>query len=187
MDALDKFLDEVQKKMDKSVQVLAAELKVIRAARASTAMLDNVMVEAYGSRVPLNQVAALAAPDASMLTVKPYDRSVIGDIERSLMKADLGLTPSNDGQLIRLPIPPLSEERRKALIKKVSELVEQSKTVLRNIRRDANEAVKAMEKDKKISEDQRKASLDEIQELLNKHTNAMDDLRKAKEKDILEK
>ena len=187
MDPLDKLLDEAPKRMDKSVKVTTDEMKVIRTGQASVNILDGITVEAYGSKMPLNQLAGLAAPDPSLITVKPYDRSLIGDIERALQKAELDLNPSNDGEVIRLPIPPLSEERRKALVKRVGEIMEQGKTALRNIRREINDAVKALQKEKKISEDQMHASLKEIQETLNERTKKLEEIQKAKEKEILEK
>jgi ribosome recycling factor len=187
MDPLDKLLDEAPKRMDKSVKVAADEMKVIRTGQASVSILDGVTVEAYGAKMPLNQLAGLAAPDPSLLTVKPYDRSLIGSIERALQKANLELNPSNDGEIIRLPIPPLSEERRKALVKRVGEIMEQGKTALRNIRRETNDAVKALQKEKKISEDQMHTSLNEIQEMLDERVKKLEEIHEAKEKEILEK
>ncbi|UCF81162.1 MAG: ribosome recycling factor [Acidobacteriota bacterium] len=187
MDPLDKLLDEAPKRMDKSVKVAADEMKVIRTGQASVSILDGITVEAYGAKVPLNQLAGLAAPDPSLLTVKPYDRSIIGDIQRALQKSELELNPSNDGEIIRLPIPPLSEERRKALVKRVGEIMEQGKTALRNIRREANDAVKALQKEKKISEDQMHTSLNEIQEMLDERVKKLEEIHEAKEKEILEK
>ncbi len=187
MDPLDKLLDEAPKRMDKSVKVAADEMKVIRTGQASVSILDGIAVEAYGAKMPLNQLAGLAVPDPSLLTVKPYDRSLIGDIQRALQKAELDLNPSNDGEIIRLPIPPLSEERRKTLVKRVGEIMEQGKTALRNIRRETNDAVKILQKEKKISEDQMHASLKEIQGMLDNRVKKLEEIHEAKEKEILEK
>lgn len=185
MDTVDTVLDHTETQMKKTMGVLQDELSTLRTGRASVGILDGVTVEVYGSPMPLNQVANIAAPEPTMLTVKPYDKSNIPDIEKALHRSNLGLNPSSDGELIRLPIPPLNEERRKMLVKRVGEMVEEAKTALRNIRRDGNSAIKELEKDKKISEDQMKVSLDESQKLTDDMMGKIADRQKAKETELM--
>lgn len=173
-------------RMDKVLTDLQQEMANIRTGRAHIGLLENVRVEYYGSPVPLNQVAQLHVPEPAMITVQPWDSGIIRDIEKGIRNADLGLNPSNDGKIIRVPIPPLTEERRRDLAKKLSHVAEERRVGLRNIRRDANEQLKKMLKDKLISEDQERQALDLIQKLTDTQISKIDQSSKAKEKEILE-
>ena len=173
-------------RMEKVLGELQHEMAHIRTGRASIGLLDSVRVEYYGSPVPLNQVAQLHVPEPAMITVQPWDASTIGAIEKAIRNADLGLNPSNDGKIVRVPIPPLTEERRRDLAKKLSHIAEERRVGLRNIRRDANEHLKKMLKDKAISEDDERQALDTIQKLTDSQITKIDHAAKAKEKEILE-
>jgi ribosome recycling factor len=173
-------------RMDKVLGELQHEMAAIRTGRASINLLDNVRVDYYGTPTPVNQVATLHVPEASMLTVQPWDTSQIGAIEKAIRAADLGLNPSNDGKMIRVPIPPLTEERRKDLVKKLHHVVEERRVGMRNVRRDANEAIKRLLKDKAISEDDDRRAHDEIQKMTDGYIAKLDQAAKAKEKEILE-
>jgi len=173
-------------RMDKVLVDLHNEMAHIRTGRASIGLLDSVRVEYYGSPVPLNQVAQLHVPDPAMITVQPWDASTIGAIEKAIRNADLGLNPSNDGKIVRVPIPALTEERRRDLAKKLSHIAEERRVALRNARRDANEQLKKMLKDKLISEDDERQALDVVQKLTDGQIGKIDQAAKAKEKEILE-
>jgi ribosome recycling factor len=173
-------------RMDKVLSDLQNEMAHIRTGRASISLLDSVRVDYYGSPVPLNQVAQLHVPEPAMITVQPWDSSTIGAIEKAIRNADLGLNPSNDGKIVRVPIPPLTEERRRDLAKKLSHIAEERRVGLRNIRRDANDHLKKMQKDKVISEDDERQALDAIQKLTDAQIGKIDQAAKAKEKEILE-
>ena len=173
-------------RMDKVLSDLQHEMAGVRTGRASMGLLDNVRAEAYGTPMPLNQLATLHVPDATMITVQPFDVSQIGIIEKAIRGADLGLNPSNDGKMIRVPIPSLTEERRKDLVKKVHHIAEDHRVALRNIRRDANEHLKKLLKDKVISEDEERRALEEVQKMTDGYIGKMDAASKTKEKDILE-
>lgn len=173
-------------RMEKVLTDLHNEMAHIRTGRASISLLDNVRVDYYGSPVPLNQVAQLHVPEPAMITVQPWDASTIGAIEKAIRSADLGLNPSNDGKIVRVPIPPLTEERRRDLAKKLSHIAEERRVSLRNVRRDANEQLKRMLKDKLISEDDERQALDTIQKLTDGQIGKIDQSAKAKEKEILE-
>ncbi|HWF45588.1 MAG TPA: ribosome recycling factor [Bryobacteraceae bacterium] len=173
-------------RMDKVLAELQHEMSNIRTGRASIGLLDNVRVDYYGNPTPLNQVAQLHVPEPAMITVQPYDTSLIGAIEKAIRVADLGLNPSNDGKVIRVPVPPLTQERRRELAKKLSHVAEERRVGLRNIRRDANEHFKKMLKDKTISEDEERQALDTIQKLTDAQIAKLDQAAKAKEKEILE-
>lgn len=173
-------------RMDKVLGDLQNEMAHVRTGRATIGLLDSVRVDYYGSPVPLSQVAQLHVPEPAMITVQPWDASVIGAIEKAIRSADLGLNPSNDGKLIRVPIPPLTEERRRELAKKLSHIAEERRVTLRNTRRDANEHLKKMLKDKLISEDEERQALDGIQKLTDAQIAKIDQAAKAKEKEILE-
>jgi ribosome recycling factor len=173
-------------RMEKALSDLQHEMASIRTGRASLGLLDHIRVDYYGSPTPLNQVANLHVPEPSLITIQPWDVSQIGAIERAIRVSDLGLNPSNDGKLIRLPIPPLTEERRKELAKKLHGVAEHHRVALRNIRRDGNEAVKKLLKDKKMPEDDEKRALDEIQKLTDSYIAKLDQAVKIKEKEILE-
>lgn len=173
-------------RMDKVLADLQHEMGHIRTGRASIALLDSVRVDYYGSPVPLNQVAQLHVPEPAMITVQPWDTSTIGVIEKAIRNSDLGLNPSNDGKIVRVPIPPLTQERRRDLAKKLSHLAEERRIGMRNIRRDANEHLKKMLKDKLISEDEERQALDAVQKLTDAQISKIDQAAKAKEKEILE-
>jgi ribosome recycling factor len=172
--------------MDKAVNDLQHEMAAIRTGRASVNLLDHIRVDYYGTPTPLNQVANLHVPEPSLITIQPWDVSQIGPIEKAIRSSDLGLNPANDGKLIRLPIPPLNEERRKELVKRLHAIAEDHRVAVRNIRRDGNEAVKKLLKDKKITEDDDRKAHDEIQKLTDAHMQKLDQAVKTKEKEILE-
>ena len=173
-------------RMDKVLSDLQHEMAGVRTGRASMGLLDNVRAEAYGTPMPLNQLATLHVPDATMITVQPFDVSQIGAIEKAIRGADLGLNPSNDGKMIRVPIPSLTEERRKELVKKVHHIAEDHRVALRNVRRDSNEHIKKLLKDKLISEDEERRALDETQKLTDNYIQRLDQAVKTKEKEVLE-
>ncbi len=173
-------------RMEKVLTELQQEMAHIRTGRASIGLLDSVRVDYYGSPVPLNQVAQLHVPEPAMITVQPWDASTIREIEKAIRSADLGLNPSNDGKIVRVPIPPLTEERRRELAKKLSHIAEERRVGLRNVRRDANEQFKKMLKDKLISEDDERQALESIQKLTDSQIGKIDQAAKAKEKEILE-
>lgn len=176
---------DTKTRMEKVVEDFRHKLTSVRTGRASTNLLDNITVEAYGSQLPINQVGTLNAPDASMLTVQPFDPSLIGAIEKAIRNSDLGLNPGNDGKLIRIPVPPLTEERRKHMVKNVHEMAEDHKTAIRNVRRDENDKLKKALKDKLISEDEERGGLDEVQKLTDQFIARISDLSKHKEDEIL--
>jgi ribosome recycling factor len=175
----------VRVRMEKAIDDLRKELATIRTGRASISILDSIMVDYYGTPTPINQAAQLGTPDATLITVQPYDVSLVGPIEKAIRASDLGLNPSNDGRLIRIPVPPLTEERRKTLAKHVHTVLEDHRTAVRNIRRDGNDHMKKMLKDKSISEDEEKKSLDEIQKLTDDHIRKLEEVAKAKEAEIM--
>src|SRR4029077_3344944 len=171
-------------RMDKALADLQHDMAGVRTGRASVSLLDNVRADYYGTLTPLNQLATLHVPEPSLITVQPWDVSQIGVIEKAIRAADLGLNPSNDGKLIRVPIPPLTEERRKELVKRLHHIAEDHRVALRNIRRDGNENIKKLLKDKLISEDDERRALDEIQKLTDSYMQQLDQAAKTKEKEI---
>jgi len=173
-------------RMEKVLSDLQHDMAGVRTGRATISLLDNVRADYYGTPTPLNQVATLHVPDPTLITLQPWDVSQIGAIEKSIRAADLGLNPSNDGKIIRVPIPPLTEERRKDLVKKLHHIAEDHRVAMRNVRRDANESVKKLLKDKLISEDDDRRALDEIQKLTDGYIAKLDQAVKTKEKEILE-
>ena len=180
--------DVIQKtkvRMDKAVEDLRRELSGVRSGRASISLLDHIMVEYYGTPTPLDQVATLSVPEPTLITAQPWDMSVLPAIEKAIRSSDLGLNPGNDGKLIRIPIPPLTEERRKQLAKHVHKVLEDHRTAIRNIRRDENEVIKKMLKDKQVSEDEERKALDEVQKLTDQYTTKVEELAKKKEEEIL--
>ncbi len=179
---MDELLNLTRQKMEKSVQSLESELSTVRTGTANAAILDRVEVMYYGYRTPLNQTASISVPEPRLLMIKPFDKSTIKDIEKAIVDANLGLNPVNDGSVIRLPIPPLTEDRRKELCKQVSKLGEDAKVSVRNIRRDANENIK---KNKDVSEDTRKGLEEDVQKLTDEFTKKIDSLVKAKESALL--
>jgi ribosome recycling factor len=178
-------IKETRPRMETVIEDLRRKLATVRTGRATVSLLDSVMVEYYGTPTPLNQMASIHVPEPQLLTVQPWDQTQLGAIEKAIRAADLGLNPSNDGKLVRVPIPPLTTERRKQLAKQVHEIAEDHRTAVRNIRRDANEKLKKMLKDKMISEDAEKDGLDEIQKLTNTFIGKIDELAKTKEQEIL--
>jgi ribosome recycling factor len=177
-------IKETKPRMETVIDDFRRKLATIRTGRAAISVLDTVMVDYYGTMTPLNQMASVHAPEPQMLTVQPWDLSQLGAIEKAIRAADLGLNPSNDGKLVRIPIPPLTEERRKQLAKQVHEIAEDHRTATRNIRRDANERLKKLLKDKQISEDNERDGLDEIQKITNSYISRIDELSKSKEHEI---
>ena len=176
---------QVRKRMEKAIDDIRKELSTIRTGRASISILDNIQVDYYGVPTPINQVAQLGTPDPALVTVQPYDVSLVGPIEKAIRASDLGLNPSNDGRLIRIPIPALTEERRKQLAKHVHKVLEEHRTAVRNIRRDGNEHLKKMLKDKAISEDDEKLGLADIQKLTDEFVHKLEEVAKKKEQEIL--
>jgi len=176
---------QARTRMEKALGDLRAELAGIRTGRASVNLLDHVKVEYYGAPMPVNQVATLSVPEPNLLLIQPWDVSQIGAIEKAIRASDLGLNPMNDGKLIRVPIPPLTEERRRELVKHLHNVLEAHRVAVRNVRRDANEQIKKLLKDKKIGEDEEHRSLDEMQKLTDDHIKKIDELGKSKEQDIL--
>ena len=183
---LDELYHHTEEHMKKSLEVLTHELSGIRTGKASPALLDSLRVNYYGSMVPVKQVANVAVHDARMITIQPWDRGLIQEIEKAIRQSELGLNPQNDGGLIRLPIPPLTEERRKDLVKVVKRIGEDSKVAIRNVRRDANDRIKKLEKEHDLSEDDMRHKQDAIQKLTDNFVKRVDDAITAKEKEILE-
>ena len=176
---------ETRPRMETVIEDFRRKLGTIRTGRAAVSLLDTVMVDYYGTMTPLSQMASVHAPEPQMLTVQPWDQSQIGVVEKAIRSADLGLNPSNDGKLVRIPIPPLTEERRKQLAKQVHDIAEDHRTAVRNVRRDSNERLKKMLKDKVISEDAERDGLDEIQKLTNSYIGKIDEFSKSKENEIM--
>ena len=179
------LVKDVEARMQAATDLLAREFSGVRTGRANTALLDAVRVEAYGVQTPINQMASLSVPDPKTLVIQPWDTSQIPAIEKAILKSDLGLTPSNDGKVIRLSTPTLTEERRKQLAKTVGKLAEEARVAIRNIRRDANDRLKALAKDKKVSQDEERRGHDQIQKITDKFIAKVDELTKKKEQEIL--
>jgi ribosome recycling factor len=177
---------QLKTRMDKAVEDFRKALVGTRTGRASVHMLDSVVVEAYGAQMPLNQVAAVHAPEPQLITVQPYDPSQLGAIEKAIRSGELGLNPMNDGKIIRVPVPALTEERRKEMVKHLHKVLEDHRTAVRNVRRDGNDAIKKAMKDKKISEDEEKRAMDEIQKLTDGEIKKMEEMCKSKEKEVME-
>jgi ribosome recycling factor len=184
--ALKDVFVQLKTRMDKAVEDFRREMAATRTGRANVHMLDSVSVEYYGSQMPLNQLSQVHAPEPQMITVQPFDPSSLTAIEKAIRTADLGLNPMNDGKMIRVPVPPLTEERRKEMVKHLHKILEEHRTAVRNIRRDGNDAIKKTMKDKKITEDDEKRALDELQKLTDDEIKKMEDMSKAKEKEVLE-
>jgi ribosome recycling factor len=180
------LLSETESHMEKAVEALENDLLSIRTGRASPALVERVMVDYYGTPTPLKQLAVISAPEPQLLTVRPYDPGSIDDIERGILKSELGLTPSNDGRIVRLPIPRLTEERRKELAKMVRQRVEQGKIALRNTRRETLDDMRDFEKEKMISEDDFYRGKDKLQDLTNRYSDRMDEISDRKQREILE-
>ena len=180
------ILSATKGNMDKTMEHVRHEFSTIRTGRASTALLDGINVDYYGTSTPLNQIANISVPDAKLLMVTPYDKGGLGDIEKAILKSDLGLTPNNDGKVIRIPIPELTEERRKDLVKVIRRLAEDSRVSLRGIRRDANDLVKKAEKDGEVPEDESHKIRDDVQKVTDDYVKKIDELLKAKEAEVME-
>ena len=178
-------IKETRPRMEAAVEDLRKKLGTIRTGRAAVSLLDSVVVEYYGTPTPLNQMASVHAPEPNLLTVQPWDQTQLGAVEKAIRAADLGLNPSNDGKLVRVPVPPLTEERRRQLAKQVHEVAEEHRTAIRNVRRDANERLKRLLKEKQISEDAERDALEEVQKLTNTYIGKVDELAKSKEHEIL--
>jgi len=183
--ALKEVYQQLKGRMDKAVEDFRASLAAARTGRASVHMLDTIRVPYYGSEMPLNQLAQVHAPDAQLLTVQPFDPSILAEIDKTIRSAGLGLNPMNDGKVIRIPVPPLTEERRKEMVKHLHKILEDHRTAVRNVRRDGNEAIKKALKDKKITEDEERRSLEEIQKLTDDEIKKMEEMSKAKEKELM--
>jgi ribosome recycling factor len=179
------LIEDAKRRMNKSLEVLQKELTAIRTGRASLGILDSVKVDYYGTPTPLNQVANLAVPEANLITIQPWESPLLETIEKAILSSDLGLNPSNDGKVLRLPIPSLTEERRKILVKQVGKIAEESRTAVRQVRRDVNDRLKTMLKDKNISEDDEKRALKEVQELTDLHVKKADEIVKKKDQELM--
>ncbi|MFC1814885.1 ribosome recycling factor [Thermodesulfobacteriota bacterium] len=183
---IESIYQETRERMGKSITALKNEFKKIRTGRAFLSLLDGIRADYYGTPTPLNQMASLSVPESRLITIQPWDVSVIKDIEKAILKSDLGLTPSNDGKIIRITIPPLTEERRKELVKIANKISEDYKVAVRNIRRDSNELLKGLKKDSEISEDDTFKAQEQVQKITDEHIKLIDDVYKEKEKEILE-
>ncbi|MCZ6904460.1 MAG: ribosome recycling factor [Acidobacteria bacterium] len=179
-------IDQARVRMEKSLMDFQREVASIRTGRASVSVLDSIRVDYYGTPTPVNQVATLGVPEPQMITVQPWDPTLLPVLEKAILSSDLGLNPANDGKILRVPIPPLTEERRKELVKQLHKVLETHRMSIRNVRRDANDATKKLMKDKKISEDDDKRAHDEVQKLTDREIEKLDQASKAKEKEIME-
>ncbi len=178
-------LNEAEHKMNKAIKITKDELSQIRTGRASTALVEKIKVEYYGAQTSLKEIANISVPESDLIVIQPWDKHCVSDVEKAIWKADIGLTPNNDGTVIRLSIPPLTEERRKEMVKIVKKVVESAKVAIRNVRREINDQIKKMEKSSEISEDQSKEVQKEIQELTDRYTEEMDKISKLKEEEIM--
>lgn len=178
-------IEDTKRRMDEALEAVRREFGTVRTGKATPAILDTVRVEAYGSNVPLNQVATISTPEPSLLMVQPFDRSIIADIERAILQADLGLNPANDGEVIRIPVPALNEERRREYVKLLSKMAEEGRVSIRHARRDGNEEIKARMKEGELSDDQGRRAMDEIQKLTDRHIQRIDDALESKEKEVM--
>ncbi|MBU2644422.1 ribosome recycling factor [bacterium] len=183
---MEDHLNEIERKMNKAIDVLKTDFQKVRTGRANPAILDNIHVDYYGTPTLLNQVGNISVPDPQLIVITPWEKKILSDIEKAIQKSDLGLTPQNDGNIIRLPIPPLTEERRKDLVKQIKKLGENAKIPIRNVRREGNDLVKKMEKNKEISQDEQKQQLAKIQALTDDHIQIVDEMMVRKEKELME-
>jgi ribosome recycling factor len=183
--ALKDSFGQLKSRMEKAVEDFRREMASQRTGRASVHMLDSVVVDAYGSQMPLNQLANVSAPEPQLITVQPWDVSQMGAIEKAIRSGDLGLNPMNDGKLIRVPVPALTEDRRKDMVKHLHKMLEEHRTAIRNIRRDGNDAIKKALKDKKITEDEERGAIEQLQKLTDDEIKKMEEMAKAKEKEVL--
>ena len=183
---IESIYEETRERMSRSETALRNELKRVRTGRASLSLLDGIRVDYYGTMTPLNQMSSLSIPESRLITIQPWDVSMIKEIEKAILKSDLSLTPSSDGKIIRISIPPLTEERRKELVKVVNKICEEHKVAIRNIRRDSNELIKSLKKDGEISEDDAFGAQDRVQKITDEYIKLIDDIYKEKEKEILD-
>lgn len=183
---LEKIVHETEDKMKKAVEFTRQELTKLRSGKASVALLDDIKIDYYGQKLPIAQTASVSTPDAHLITVQPWDKSIIREIEKAILAANVGLTPANDGTIIRLPVPALTEERRKELVKVARKFAEDGRITIRNVRRESNEHLKKAEKDEHVSEDERKRGEAEVQKLTDKYIKHIDEILVAKEKEIME-
>jgi len=183
---LSEFIEKTRSKMDKTINIIKDEFKHIRTGRASTALIDKLEIPYYGILTPLNQVANISVPESNLIVIQPWDKNCLADIEKTIWKSDLGLTPSSDGSIIRLTVPALNEERRKDLVKMVKKEAENGKVAIRNVRREINELIKKEEKNKNISEDECKESQKEVQIITDEYVKKIDEILEIKEKEIME-
>jgi ribosome recycling factor len=183
--ALKDVFGQIKTRMEKAVEDFRKEMAAVRTGRASVHMLDGILVEAYGTQMKLNEVATVHTPEAQLITVQPFDPSTLGGIEKAIRSADLGLNPMNDGKLIRVPVPALTEERRRDMVKHLHKYLEDHRTAVRNIRRDGNDAIKKSMKDKKITEDEERRALEDLQKLTDDEIKKMEELSKNKEKEVM--
>ena len=183
---VDDLFGDVERRMQKAIEALKQDLTAIRTGRASSALVDRITVDYYGTPTPISQVATISVPDARLLVIQPWDRKQLVDIEKAIQKSDLGINPSNDGQVIRLAIPPLNEERRREMVKSVHKKLDEHKVAIRNVRRDAHDKLRDREKKKEISEDELKRSTDRLQKLTDRFIDEMDRIGRSKEQEILE-
>jgi ribosome recycling factor len=184
--ALKETFTQLKSRMDKAVEAFRKELASQRTGRASVHLLDSIHVDAYGTPMPLTQVGNISAPEAQLITITPWDMSLVAAIEKAIRSSDLGLNPQNDGKLIRIPIPALTEERRKEMVKHLNKVLEEHRTAIRNIRREGNEAIKKAMKDKKISEDEERGSLEQMQKITDDEIKKMEEMFKVKEKEVMQ-
>jgi ribosome recycling factor len=183
---IEEIKDEASDKMKKTLIALQGELKKIRTGRASLNIFDDIRLDYYGAMTPLNQMATLAVPESRLITIQPWDASVIKDIEKAILKANVGLTPTNDGKIIRISIPPLTEDRRREIVRQVNRICEEFRVAVRNVRRDANEMLKELKKEGEASEDDVFKAQDQIQKITDEHIKKIDEMYKEKEKEVLE-
>ncbi len=183
--ALKETFTQIKTRMEKAVEDFRKEMAAVRTGRASVHMLDGVVVEAYGTQMKLNEVSTVHTPEAQMITVQPFDPSTLGAIEKAIRSADLGLNPMNDGKIIRVPVPALTEERRKDMVKHLHKILEEHRTAIRNVRRDGNDGIKKAMKDKKITEDEERRALEDLQKLTDDEIKKMEELSKGKEKEVM--
>jgi ribosome recycling factor len=183
---IDELLDDGKRRMDKSVEATQHEFNTVRTGRASAALLDRISVDYYGQQTPVKQLASINVPEPRMLTIQPFDPSSVKAIERAIQESDLGVTPSNDGKLIRLPIPTLTEERRKELVKIVRHLAEEGRVAIRNVRRDVMHDLKELVRDGEVGDDEERRAEDRLQKITDEHVHRIDDLLKKKEEEIME-
>ncbi len=183
---IDELIDDAKRRMDKSVEATVHEFNTVRTGRASTGLLDRIQVDYYGQKTPLKQLATINVPEPRMLTIQPFDPSTLKSIERAIQESDLGLTPSNDGRIVRLPIPQLTEERRKELVKVVRHLAEEGRVAVRNVRRDVMHDLKELVREGEVGDDEERRAEERVQKLTNEHVTRIDELLKRKEEEILE-